>query len=197
MKKRNPFIYNKFLSSIDHLKKIKIYFIISITLFALISLIGFIFPIFFEEQIIKIIEEIINQTQGLSPLELTRFIMLNNIKSAFFAMIFGIYLGLLPIAVIVLNAYVLGFISNKTVASEGIFILWRLFPHGIFEIPAVLLSTAMGLNLGFFLLTYQGKNKLEEFLNQIKKSLITFTLVIIPLLVIAGIIEGILITLVK
>jgi len=194
-KKENKqnFIYNNFQQSLAYLPKLKKYFIFSLVLFLLISLFGFLFPYFFEEEIIRLIEELIMQTQGMDFLELTNFIMFNNMKSSFFALILGIFLGFVPIGVIVVNAYVLGFVANKTVAIEGPLIMWRLLPHGIFEIPAVLLSTALGMKLGFFIFTYKGPNKLKEFKTWLLNSLKVFFLIIIPLLVIAGIIEGILI----
>ena len=91
----------------------------------------------------------------------------------------------------------LGFVAKKTVAFEGFSILFRLIPHGIFEIPALIISLALGLKLGMFLFIYKEKNKGKEFLTWLKSSIKVFIFVIIPLLVIAGIIEGILIFLLK
>ena len=81
----------------------------------------------------------------------------------------------------------------QVIGIGGIFILWRLLPHGIFEIPAIIISISMGLRLGSFLFVYHGKKKCSEFWKWIKKSSIAFLLIVIPLLVIAGLIEGILI----
>jgi len=202
MKKRikpqkTNFIYKNFQQSLAYLPKIKNYFIFSVILFLLVGIFGFLFPIFFEEEIIKLIEELIRQTQGMGFLELTSFIMFNNIKSSFFALILGIFLGFVPIGVIVVNAYVLGFVVNKTVAIEGPLVIWRLLPHGIFELPAVLLSTALGIKLGFFIFTYKGPNKTKEFKIWLLNTFKVFFLIIIPLLVIAGIIESSLIILLK
>lgn len=187
-------IYSNFRQSLNFLPKIKPHFLFSLILFLIIAILGSIFPIFFEEQITKLIEELIKLTSEMNTLELISFIIFNNMKSAFFAMILGIFLGIVPVGVIVVNAYVLGFVANKTVASENILVLWRLLPHGILEIPAVLLSTALGLKLGFFFLNYHGPNKTKTFFNLLKTSLKAFLLIIIPLLVIAGIIEGLLIS---
>ncbi len=107
-------------------------------------------------------------------------------------MILGIFLGFVPLVVAVVNGYVLGFVASKTVAVEGWLILWRLLPHGIFEIPAVLISIALGLKLGSFLFTSKNKGW-KEFWKWIKDVVRVFIFVIIPLLVIAGIIEGLLI----
>lgn len=96
-------------------------------------------------------------------------------------MIFGILLGILPFLALVVNGYVLGFVANQAIAIDGIFVLWRLLPHGIFEIPAILISTALGIRLGTDL-----KNIKKNFISSIR----IFLLIVIPLLVIAGLIEG-------
>lgn len=195
-KKSEGWMYENFLESIAYLKSIKNYFWFSLILFFAIGVLGFIFPIFFEKQIIGFIQDLIAKTQGMNSLELTGFIIYNNIKSALFAVVFGIFFGVIPFVITVVNGYVLGFVSNKTVVAAGPLILWRLVPHGIFEIPAILISVALGIRLGMFLFVYKGKNKKKEYWEWLKDSLKVFLFIVIPLLVIAGIIEGLLIELV-
>lgn len=192
-RRKKRLIYENFKLSLAYLKNLKNFFWFSLVLFLIISVFGYVFPVFFEEQVLKIIEELLRETEGMGGFELTRFIIFNNIKSAFFAMIFGIALGIVPIAVAVVNAYVLGFVSAKSVEFGGFLVLLRLVPHGIFEIPAIIISIALGLKLGMFLFIYKGKNKKTEFWKWFKDSLRVFVFIIIPLLVIAGIIEGLLI----
>lgn len=188
----NKFVYSNFRLSLDYIKKIKNYIWFSVILFFGIGILGYIFPVFFEEQILAMIAELIEKTEGMGTLELIRFIFINNLKSGFFAMIFGIFLGIVPLIVNVMNGYVLGFVASKTVALEGILVLWRLLPHGIFEIPAIMISVGLGLRLGLFL--FVSKNKTwKEFKKWGVDSFRTFVFIVIPLLVIAGIIEGILI----
>mgnify|MGYP001559694288 CR=1 FL=1 len=179
-----------FLKSWDFMKNAKNYIWFATILFFLLALIGFLFPIFFQQQIYDLIRELLKQTEGLNVWNMIRFIFINNLKSSFFAIFCGILFGIIPFAVLVINGYVLGFVANKTIASEGALILWRLFPHGIFELPAVLISIGIGLRLGMFLFVYKEKNKLREFGKWLIDSLRVFVLIIIPLLVIAAIIEG-------
>jgi stage II sporulation protein M len=184
MKQKNSkhnYIYRNFLLALKDIKKLKTYFIFSLTIFLLFTIIGLVFPTFFTEKILELIKDLINQTRGLSTLELISFITSNNIQVAFFGMIFGILLGILPFLALVVNGYVLGFVANQAIAIDGIFVLWRLLPHGIFEIPAILISTALGIRLGTDL-----KNIKKNFISSIR----IFLLIVIPLLVIAGLIEG-------
>ena len=184
-----------FLKSLKYIKNLKNYFFIILFLFLLVGIIGFFFPYFFEAEILKIITELLEKTKDLGTFGLVSFIISNNIQSAFFGMIFGVFFGIISLIVGVVNGYVLGFVAGKTVEIEGLLVLWRLLPHGIIELFAVITSLAIGLKLGLFLLIYKGKNKIKEFFNWIKDGVRVFVFIIIPLLVIAGIIEGILIVL--
>ncbi len=226
----NKLFYGNFKLSLDYLKKIKNYVWFSLILFLLFGIFGFLFPSFFEKQILKLLAELIGETQGLGSLELIRFIFINNLKSSFFAMIFGIFLGIMPLIICVMNGYVLGFVINKSVLLEGVFVLWRLLPHGIFEIPAVMISIGLGLKLGIswiydcitfnrkiskfkiylfillsillfpisfivlFVLTLMNKELKSKFFNNFKNVFRAFIFVVIPLLIVAGIIEGFLIS---
>jgi len=69
--------------------------------------------------------------------------------------------------------------------------MWRLVPHGIFELPAIFISLGIGLKFGTFIFQ---KNKSESFRRYLWNSLQLFVLIIMPLLIAAAIIEGALIT---
>jgi len=142
--------YGDFLSGIRYIKESKKYIWFATLVFIFVSIFGFIYPYLFEEQILSMIEELVFKTEGLTGFGLVSFIFTNNLKSSFFAMILGVLLGIVPLFVILINAYVLGFVVNKTVAIAGLGVLWRLLPHGIFEIPAVLISIGLGLKIGAF-----------------------------------------------
>lgn len=180
--KRN-LIYGNFIEGWKYLKKIKIYVWISVSLFFIAGIIGYtnilsaLFPEMsriIQEQILKSIEEIMNQTEGLGFFGLIGFIILNNIKTAFFGMVFGIFFAFVPIVTLVFNGYVLGFVAEKAINSplntHGLLILWKLFPHGIFEIPAVLISIALGIRIGIF--PFYIKNKTKGLLSSLVSLLI-------------------------
>ncbi len=166
-----------------------IYAIIGI--FFAFALVGFFIPApeFIVEQIMKIFKDIIAKTEGLSILGLMRFILLNNLRSSFFGMALGVFFGIFPVFFAILNGYVLGFVSEMSVSSQGILSLWRLLPHGIFELPAVFISLGLGMRLGTWIFK-KDKNKFKENLLRVLK---VFLLIVMPLLIIAAIIEGFLI----
>jgi len=160
-------------------------------LFLISATFGFAYPVFFTDIIKKLIEEITSKTSGLGFFQLFLFIFQNNITTAFTGVIFGVFLGILPLIFCFFNGYVLGFVMNKS-SSVGFFgIIGRLLPHGIFEIPALVISLAIGLRLG---LVYFEKRKKKEKLGKkvigtFKNALMVFLLVVIPLLLVAAFIE--------
>jgi stage II sporulation protein M len=155
---------------------------------------GFVFPApdFIVEIIREIIKKLAEQTGGLNAIELMVFIFWNNLKLSFLGLSLGIVLGIFPVMMSFFNGYVLGFVSKITMREAGIFSLWRIFPHGIFELPAVFISLGLGIKLGFFIFYSDDR----DFLKFIKKSFFAFIFVVLPLLVVAAVIEGALIKIV-
>ena len=189
----DKFFYGNFKLALKSLGQIKSYVLFSFVLFFVFSILGYIFPQPFEKQVLDLIKQLLEQTKGLNGFELIFFIISNNIKSAFFGLLFGVLFAIIPLGILIVNGYVLGFVANKAVKLESIFVLWKLLPHGIFEIPAIMISIGVGIRLGLFLFLYHGNNKRKEFWKWFKNALRIFIFIVVPLLVIAGIIEGILI----
>ena len=128
----------------------------------------------------------------MSQKEIITFIFLNNIQSSFTGMLFGIILGIFPIIAVIVNGYLVGFVSAKAVEVGGMSILLQLLPHGIFELPALFISLGLGLKLGTFIFK---KNKFKTLGSYLVKSMKVFFFIVIPLLAIAAVIEGSLIAL--
>lgn len=208
-----------------HVKGYIKFILISLMLLAVFFIIGLFFPLFFKEEIINFITNLEDQISGMNLLELVLFIFKNNLQASFFVLLFGVILGIFPVFMIISNGYLIGFVLHFAILSEGPMVIWKLFPHGIFEIPAILISVGMGIKLGFDLLhEYIKKNKEKDisilsatFIGIISPVLLTiflifvsfkdnrlkmniknnfyhsvkvFILIIIPLLIIAAVIEG-------
>ena len=142
---------DQYQQSWEYIKESRNFIYVILVIFLLFIFIGAFIPApeFLEKQIFEFIEELLRKTAGMSQGELISFIFLNNIQSSFFGMILGIIFGIFSMITSILNGYLLGFVSSRAAYEEGIFVLWRLLPHGIFELPALLLSTGLGLKLGF------------------------------------------------
>ena len=87
----------------------------------------------------------------------------------------------------IVNGYILGFVMLKSVQANGALVLWKLLPHGIFELPALFISLGLGVKLGAFIFK---KNKIKTLKIYLFESARVFVFVILPLLFIAAIIEG-------
>ena len=171
-------------------KECEWFFVFAFGLFALTFLIGFAFPVFFREEIFMMLKDLISGLESLTTLELIGFIFLNNLQASFFAMVFGFFFGLFPVMVTIVNGYLLGFVAREAVMVDGIFTMWKILPHGIFELPAVLFSIGIGMKIGASVVGLPRKDKVAY---NFREGLRFFAFVIFPLLVVAGIIEGILI----
>lgn len=162
--------------------------VFALGIFCLTFLVGFVYPHFFRVEIFSFIEELIAMLEGKTTFELIGFIFFNNFKASLMAIILGIGIGIFPLVTGIVNGYLLGFVSREAVNVGGLSVLWQLLPHGIFELPAILFSIGIGLKIGVS--GFRGWKKLKY---NFVESLRFFVFVIFPLLLIAGIIEGLLI----
>jgi len=175
-----------------YLEKNKIYFLIISLIFLVSLIIGFFFPVFLVDVIEKFLKELVGKTTGMNFFQLLIFIFQNNLLTAFVGLLFGIFLGLFPLLLSSLNGYVLGFVFERTVKVGGYGVLWRIFPHGIFELPALIISLGLGLRLGMSIFSRK-KDIKKELLYNLESSLRVFLFIVLPLLLIAAIIESALI----
>ncbi|MBI2628768.1 stage II sporulation protein M [Candidatus Pacearchaeota archaeon] len=177
------------------LKESKNYILFAIVLFLGFMILGFLYqPGFLIEAIKKIIEELLEKTKDLNFLEMLWFIFYNNTSVSFFSIILGFFFSIFPAVSIAFNGYVIGFILQKSIIIDGLGVFWKLVPHGIFELPAVFISIALGIRFGSFIFN-RAPSKAFKF--YFKNSMRVFLFVVVPLLVIAAIIETSLIFLVK
>lgn len=185
------------------MKKNKKYIYFSIWVFLFSFLISIILPTpsALNNVIIEMLKELVEQTENLNAAQMIIFIFKNNFLVSIMGLFLGIIFCFIPFIFAVSNGYVLGFVAKSLIEESGIgngiFSLWRLLPHGIFELPAIFISLGLGLRLGASVFNSLNKNNFKIFSDDFKKSLIVFLFVVIPLLIIAAIIEGVLIGLTK
>ena len=115
-------------------------------------------------------------------------IFLNNAFTCFIDILTGPLVGIVPL----FSAFVNGGIVGWFVQKEGAIVLIAIIPHGVFEIPAFLISAAIGLRLGREVFRSRDERDLG---GEMKRGLWVFLTLIFPLLLIAAIIESALITL--
>jgi len=187
-KKPNKLIQN-YITAWNYLKESKRFIKIILIVFLISALIGLFMPVpeSILQQILNFIEETLKQTEGMSLLQLIWFIFWNNAKVSLMGIILGIFLGIFPLSAAIGNGYLLGVVSSFVALDEGYLSLWKIFPHGVFELPAVFISLALGLRLGMFVFQ---KERILTFKRHFVNSLRVFLLIVLPLLIIAAIIES-------
>jgi stage II sporulation protein M len=186
MKKKKFSLIEEYKKSWKYIVESKKFIFFIIGLFFVFAVVGFLFPVpsGIQEWIVDLVNQLKEQTKDLSQSRLIWFILSNNTFGSFLGILFGFIYGIFPLISAVMNGYILGWVL---VNYGGISSIWKILPHGIFELPAIFISLGLGLKFGTFMFQ---KNKAKSFKNYLINSLRVFLLVIIPLLIIAGIIEG-------
>lgn len=89
------------------------------------------------------------QAKDHSMLWLFVFIFINNAFKSVLIVFAGVFFGLLPIGFLLINGMVIGYLAELQ-AEAGLLgtFLKGIIPHGIIEIPAIVLASAYGIRLG-------------------------------------------------
>ncbi|MBE8539140.1 stage II sporulation protein M [Geoglobus acetivorans] len=167
--------------------------LISLTFVFFISIaFGYIFALKYEPLTKNMVENLFSEfgfVGSLKHYEVFAFIFLNNTLKAFSAMILGVFLGIVPLLFVVFNGIVIGVVVGYVGMEIGILrTLLLLIPHGILEIPAILVSCAYGFEMGiaFYRLLRGERISLDAvILEHLKK----FVKIPLPMLLVAALIE--------
>ncbi len=116
-------------------------------------------------------------------------IFANNAIKSFLLVFSGVIFGIIPVLFVAYNGYIIGIVIVIAGGERGIGnVLLSLLPHGIFEIPAVILSGALGMWLGSAMLE-KLRGKEGDIGKRMSYSLRIFVRIVIPMLFIASFIE--------
>lgn len=87
----------------------------------------------------------------LSPFSLSTFVFIygKNVMSLLLSFILGPFLCFVPVFALLVNGWLVGYVSSVVVREESIgYLLAGLAPHGILELPAVIIGQAAALSFG-------------------------------------------------
>jgi uncharacterized membrane protein SpoIIM required for sporulation len=117
-------------------------------------------------------------------------ILTNNLSVSFAAFATGIVFGLGPIYMMAFNGLLMSVIGAACHRAGMDLSLWSFVaPHGALELPAIFIAGGSGLVLGHGLL-FPGWRSRRESLAAAASTAVRLVLGVIPLLVIAGLLEG-------
>ncbi len=139
-------------------------------------------------------EKLINWIKTINPpilqtMVLLMIIFLNNALKSLAAIFLGVGFGIFPLYLVAINGEAVGIVTNIFSREKGIlYVLAALLPHGIIEIPAILISAGMGLRLGH--MVYLSLRGLQtDIRSELRLSIRFYIRVIAPLLFIAAMVE--------
>jgi uncharacterized membrane protein SpoIIM required for sporulation len=118
-------------------------------------------------------------------------LMTNNIGVSIKAMAFGLLWGIGTLLLLFYNGVILGLVAiDYILAGQTVFLLGWLMPHGVIEIPAILIAGQAGLVLGNAVLGRGDRAPLAERLRAVRRDVVMLIGGVAVLLVWAGIVES-------
>jgi uncharacterized membrane protein SpoIIM required for sporulation len=118
-------------------------------------------------------------------------LMTNNTQVSILALALGVTWGIGTLILLFYNGVILGAVLFDYVrAGQSVFLMGWLLPHGVVEIPAILIAGQAGLLLGQALIGWNSKESVNQRLRSVAGSLVTLISGAALLLVWAGLVEA-------
>jgi uncharacterized membrane protein SpoIIM required for sporulation len=118
------------------------------------------------------------------------FIMRNNIQVAFIAFGSGALAGVFTVWIMIYNGLILGGITGLTAHHNVGFELWSfVIGHGVIELSVIFIAGGSGLMLGWAVI-HPGLLRRRDALTNTARKAVRLVIGCVPLLVLAGLIEG-------
>lgn len=109
------------------------------------------------KEALKQLEEVVRNVQE-NPTYANTFFMIfwNNVRATFLMMLSGYLFGLLPFLALLSNGFMLGYVlyevSDLRDVHPLVLFVQQILPHGILELPAMIIAAGFGLKLGWLAL---------------------------------------------
>lgn len=156
--------YLSMKDDVTYLNSIRIFIWLSVCLFASAAIMGYFAAAFDPEIAANWTKELemLKWIMDLPPVLIMMIIFLKNLLACAMSILLGIGLGLVPLLVATSNGFLLGIVSYGAIQKTGtLYLLAGILPHGIIELPVVLLSIALGFRLGYLLALSIAKDKAD------------------------------------
>lgn len=180
------------MEDIEYMYSLRKYLITVAAIFILSLMTGLLVSIKnpeFSESYLEMFKQSFEWIKTLPPLAVMFLIFLNNAFKSLLALVLGLGLGIIPFLFVAGNGIVIGILGDTISRQHGtVFVVASLLPHGIIEIPMILISAGIGLRLGYAI--YLSLKGLKIDINtELRQGIRFYMRVILPLLFIAAVIE--------
>ncbi len=181
---------------VHYVYEIRAFLGVVVALFLLSAMAGYMVPAAspeFSNALLSGLQDKAETLSSQSPPMMMLGIFANNAVGALIAILFGLFAGLFPLFFMVSNGLVIGIMLELIVGKIGLaggvtVFAAGILPHGVLELPAVFISAAMGLKLGYAALRslLKGDGRVAE---ELRDGLLIFLVWVVPMLFLAAIIE--------
>ncbi len=138
---------------------------------------------------LRVLEEL---SQLLAPFSVLTavFIFLKNIQALVISFVLSPVFCLMPVLALTVNGWLIAFVSSAVVSQKSLgFLLGVLLPHGVFELPALIMGEAAALSFGTMAIVALFKKDRRKLLLPNLKQNLRYLMIALALLVPAAIIE--------
>jgi stage II sporulation protein M len=133
-------------------RTIKPYILVLALIFTVAFLAGVLTPSPTREDLTNAFQVFDENYRGLGGGKLFFTIFLDNVVATIFMLISGISIGIIPTLAIGANGFVLGVVYRQAAVMVGYSKAALLvLPHGVFELPALLIAASYGLWIGILM----------------------------------------------
>ena len=133
----------------------------------------------------QVVRQIMNDQTGVICLK----ILLNNLVACLVLFLGGVTAGIISLIVLGANGVLIGAVLEIVRSQRGVlYVAAAILPHGIFEIPAFLISAALGFMLaGALVGDWNGNEDAGDTTRRLGR---IFLSVVVPLIVVAAFVEA-------
>jgi stage II sporulation protein M len=129
--------------------------------------------------------------RGLPKLRLLAAIFVNNTVKTLLAILLGLLFSVIPAGFLIFNGAALGVVMSLSTQSRGLWeSLLSILPHGVLELTAVFLGTAIGIMLGVSVVRRLIGKSQAKIGTELSQGFKFFYTVIVPLLLVAAFVEA-------
>lgn len=193
----------KWKHAVEQIKLMKHYFIASALVFLAGMLMGALYFEQFQAFINTQLEALkrITETVAEQPNQqwsLFWLIFWNNVSKSLLVIAMGVFFGIFPLFFLIVNGLLLGYVTVVAAQKESwLFVIKAIAPHGILELPAVIVACAFGLRFGMLLLKMllsifspSRSRQVKEQLRAFVKALVPISVMLVIVLLVAALIES-------
>jgi stage II sporulation protein M len=171
-------------------RDLKPYLLILTIIFVVSFFAGTVAPASVRMEATKAFQFVVDNYRGLEGGKLFFAILLQNVTASILILLSGVLVGIVPILSMGSNGYFLGVLYRQAAEGSGYSkAAWKVLPHGIFEIPGLLIAASCGLWLGVMVVRRMRGKEGTLLRFHIEHAFRRYFAVVFPLLVVGAAIE--------